>query len=223
MENRSLKTKRKEGEKMDGVRLACKYSWNCEKARALSMHKFDVSKLLLDFALGENYHTKITIERILQHLESFEFMEKIAKLSGRKTFDQEVVSFYWRGTPKIINDTTFCHNHTTLFDLLEYNLPIDKIMPELIDKCLIRAAEVIGVGEENITVEYWPVIKKDKLVFSDKPEVKTLKNILLKKTREGDIITTHFETIIEEITLKEAAMLNVITEEALNRFNAHYR
>lgn len=205
----------------EGLKLACRYSHCCEKAKTLSMHKFDVSEFLRDFANGKHENVK-TIKQIMEHLESFEFLRKIAEISGRDIFDSEVVSFYWKGTPVIISDTMLCHNHTTLADLLKYNLPIDKIMPELIDKCLIRAAEVIQVGEENITVKYWPVVKKDKLMFSDKPEVKTLKNIFLKKTKEG-LVTTHFETIIEEITPKEAAVLNVITEKALGCFNAHYK
>lgn len=205
---------------IDGLRLACRYGWNCEKAKALSMRKFDASEFLFNFAIGANQNAT-TIKKILEHLGSFEFLKKIAGLNEKDIFDHDVVSYYWKGSPDLKGGMELTHNFTTLFDLLEYNLPMGKIEPVLIDKCLIRNAEVIRMQNPELHIKYFPVVKYigTGLKLSQKNEEKKIDCIVRQKVKSGDIITMHFGTAVEIITPKEAKKLHNITQKALMEFN----
>mgnify|MGYP001608489550 FL=1 len=134
---------------MDGVRISCVYSWNCEKAKALG-----ASGILLDFA--KNLETDIQkIREALLSLEIGKFYRKIAEINSMSDiFDARIASYYWMGQPDLAGE--LWHNYTTLLPLLVVPFQFFKI--ELIDNCLVRTGEVVRVGDDDFVVRYHPLI-----------------------------------------------------------------
>lgn len=209
--NSSLK--RKEDERMEGVILAAKYSWNCEGARIKNC-----SQDLSNIATRKRKSSE-TATKMLSTLSSFEFYKALARNNGiDNPLDKRIVSYYWKGTPKLEGE--FWHNFTTLLPLIK--MPAEKINTDIINECLIHPAEIIGRGKNFIDVKYRPVTKnkkEDRLKINKDFAEKRIGNKMLKKNYVGCKITMHFSEAVEMITEEEQEELLQITEVSLKKFN----
>lgn len=208
MKIRSL-TKRKDGEKMDGLKLASMYSYNCENA-----HIYGFQQQLKDFAQKKTGDAK-KIRNCITKLESYKFYEIIAKINGMEDpFDQRIISYYWKGTPNLKGE--LWHNYTTFITILE--IPMESIFVKLVDECIVHPAKVIESSENSFLVKYFPAVKiKGKIILGAETE-KIVSNSLPCKAAPGDYITIHFSSAVEKINDKELKTLLFITERSLEKF-----
>jgi hydrogenase maturation factor len=211
MENRTL-TKRKDGEKMDGLKLASMYSYNCENA-----HLYGFSQQLKDFAEGKNADAR-KIRHCLTNLDGYKFCEIIAKTNKiEDPFDPRVISYYWKGIPDLRGE--LWHNYTTLIPILK--MPMQYIFADIVDKCFVQPAIVMGSSEKSFLVKYAPVIKTEiKLVIGEEIE-KTINGSLFFKATPGDFITIHYSSAIEKIDAEESHVLSQVINRSLEKFNAN--
>lgn len=207
------KSSLKRRDKMEGLKLAAKYSYVCEKARLL---KF--SNDLYDyFRHGKGEAERI--EKILKNLLSYDFYRRIAQLNHKEPFDEEVVSFYWKGNPELKGEE-WIHNASTLIPIIQ--IKMHQIVEELVDDCVVHPAKISDkISNREWWVIYQPItktLKKDKLTLGPKVEL-IVQNELDLDLKEGDWVTVHFRKVIEKISQKEADKLLKLTKEALKNFN----
>ena len=210
-QNRSLKRRKK----MEGLKLAAQYSYVCERARLLR-----VSEILKNFFQNNAGEAK-KIESILRGLASFNFYREIAYLNKKNFFDEEfdkgVISFYWKGSPKL-KGWRWIHNSSTLIPIIQ--LKMHHIIPEMVDDCLINPAQVVEKSFDDwYWVKYRPIIKtKEGLEINKEKEIK-VRNELRLALQKGDWVTIHLRRIIEKIKKDEAKRLLKLTKKILKRFN----
>jgi len=213
IKNRSL-TKRKRGEKMDGLKLASMYSYNCENA-----HRYGFSQQLKDFAEGKNSDAEKT-RYCLKNLDSYEFYEIIAKINGiENPFDPRVISYYWKGIPYLKGG--LWHNYATLIPILK--MPMELIFANMVDECFVHPAQVIESSENSFLIRYSPVVKTDKEIIIDMETEKIVKKPIFLKVTTGNYVTIHYSTAIEEIDVDEFKNFLRITNNSLKKFNARHR
>ena len=207
----------KGGNKMEGLKLAASYSWNCNTAKRLK-----VCEKLLGFILGKAKNSQIA-KKILTTLIPYRFYSAIAKaneISGE--FSPAVVSFYWRGWPKAFKsprpDTSFFHNHTVA--AIAYSQPLNKIDLYHMNECLAACGRIKKVGKNYFIVEYQPVVRKKNGLFIGKPTETKITNHLKLKAKTGDFISFHYANAAEIISPAEAERSTEITKEILQKFNA---
>lgn len=209
MATRSLKRRKK----MDGLKLAAKYSYVCERAKLLK-----ISETLRNF-FQHNIGNEKIIENILKGLASFDFYQKIAHLNKKNIFDEEVVAFYWKGSPKLKGEE-FIHNNSTLLPIIQ--LRMNQIVSELVDECVVHPARIVEKTHDDTKdywVEYRPIVKTNRgLKLGEKSEIRAVNELNL-ELKEGDWIAIHFRRIIETISRKEAQHLKRLTKKALKNFN----
>ena len=208
----TIKSSFKRRLKMEGLKLAARYSYVCEKARL-----FHFSDEMKDFFLS-NRDDKEKIESILKHLVSYNFYQKIAHLNKKEVFDKDVVSFYWKGSPKI-KGIQFIHNASTLIPIIQ--LKMRYIVEELVDDCVIHPAQIIKeYNNGDFLVKYQPIDKvANKLILADEAELLVRDDLKTCNLKTGDWITIHFKKIIEKISKEEADNLLKLTKEVLKSFN----
>lgn len=204
---RSLKRRNK----MEGLKLAARYSYVCERARLLKLA--DDLRNFFQYGMGDFQK----IENILKGLASYDFYRKIAHLNNRNVFDEEVVSFYWKGSPKL-KGWEYIHNGSTLVPIIR--LRMNLIEPELVDECIVHLAKVTeSCADGDFWVKYNPIIKTKKgLKLNGTIELK-VKNELGLELKKGDWVTIHFRRIIEKISKQEADNLLKLTKKNLTNFN----
>lgn len=205
---RSLKRRNK----MEGLKLASRYSYVCERARLLKLA--DDLRNFFQYGMGDVQK----IENILKGLASYDFYRKIAHLNNRDVFDEEVISFYWKGSPKL-KGWEYIHNGSTLVPIIR--LRMNLIEPELVDECVVHPARVTeSCTDGDFWVKYNPIIKTKKgLKLNGAIELK-VKNELGLELKKGDWVTIHFRRIIEKISKKEAEYLLNLTKKNLKNFNS---
>ena len=194
-----------------GIRLACKYSFNCQHANLL-----DATETLKKVSLGAEMHAD-DIKEILKKLDTYPFYKAIAKINNiDDPFDIRVISYYWRGTPKLKGN--LWHNFTTLLPIK--NLPMRHIDPNLIDDCLVHHAVITHSSPDKIIAKYFPVEKENKVLkISERAKSKEVKNIFFGKIKNGEIVTIHFSHIIEKIDVPSAITIDNLTRQSLKKFN----
>lgn len=211
------KNKIKGGDKMEGLKLAASYSWNCNTAKRLK-----VCEKLLGFILGKNEKNRMA-RKILEALIPYRFYSAIAKANEiSDEFSPEVVSFYWRGWPTTFKsprpDTGFFHNHTVA--AIAYSQPLEKIDLYHMNECLAAGGRIKKIGKNSFIVEYQPVVRKKNGLFLGKPTKTKITNHLKLKAKTGDFTSFHYANAAEIISPPEAKRLTEITEEILQNFNA---
>lgn len=207
----------KGGNKMEGLKLAASYSWNCNTAKRLK-----VCEKLLGFILGKNENSR-TARKILETLVPYKFYLTIAKTNNlSEKFSPAVVSFYWRGWPTALKsprpDTGFFHNHTVA--AIAYSQPLEKIELNHINECLAACGRIKRVEKKYFIIEYQPVTRKENGLFLGKPAKTKITNQLKLKAKTGDFASFHYANAAEIISPAEAKRLAEITEEILQNFNA---
>jgi hydrogenase maturation factor len=210
---RSLKRRDKMKQVIEGLKLAAKYSYICERARLMK-----VSNDFKRFIFEETNDYK-KIESILKSLISYDFYRRIAFANGVYPLDYDVVSFYWKGSPKLKGEE-FIHNASTLKPIIQIRM--HNIVEEMVDDCVVHPAKITSKISSN---EYWVVyhpvvktIKKDRLTLGSPREI-IVQNELGLDLKEGDWVTIHFRRIIEKISKEEAQNLLKLTKTALKDFN----
>jgi len=205
-----LFTKNKEN-KMNGLRLACIYSWNCEKACLLG-----VSNLLEKYAKG-NTTKEEKVKKIIARLETDPFYRQIAEDNKiEDPLDFSVVSSYWKGSPNLSGDIR--HNDTTLIPLLK--LPFEYIEADIIDDCMVHCGIVKEVEKDTMIVAYRPVVKKRNALMLGILTLKEIKKPINRASlEEDDLISFHFSVCAEKLTKEEFDRLYKITMISLNKFN----
>lgn len=200
---------------MDGVKMSCIYSWNCDRAKGSG-----VSGVLLNFAKNPKADIQ-KIREILLSLEIGKFYKKIAEANSiSDIFDAITVSYYWTGRPDLAGE--LWHNYTTLLPLLAVPFPLLKI--ELIDDCLVRSGEVIRVQDGGLAVRYRPLIKNETgLAVSGSFQEKNIGKEFEGCVVEGDLVTFHFSSFTGIIDFDNACILDKITERSLCKFNDEHR
>jgi len=196
---------------MDGLRLACVYSWNCEKARL-----FKVSDLLLDFAKSGRGDENL-IKKALALLDTDEFYQKIARDNFREgdMFNKRTVSSYWRGSPVLTG--SIWHNYTTIEPIIK--LPIEAIDADMINECLVHAGMVESVKDGVLEIKYRPIVKKEKELAIGSYARRSIDRVFPDSVSEGDLVAFHFFSSTEVISDNDAARLANITEFSLKKFN----
>lgn len=195
--------------KMEGLRLACMYSYKCENAE-----NFGISKILLNFILNPEKSKIDIIKKALKGLSSYKHYQNIAIVNETDFFDINVISFYWKGTP--ILKTEFWHNYTTLMPIS--SMPMGYVNSEIIDLCMVHPAEITEIKQNIFVIKYKPIIKtNNKLVVGNIVE-KEIENPFMLNYSIGDFVTTHFNIAIEKITTEEFTALENITRQALENF-----
>jgi hydrogenase maturation factor len=208
---------KKGGDKMNGLKLAASYSWNCNTAKRLR-----VCENLHDFILGKAKTEQIAKE-ILELLVPYKFYCAIAKANNlSEVFSPTVVSFYWRGWPKTFKspggETNFFHNHTVA--AIAYSQPLEKIDLKHMNECLASGGQIEKIGKNFFTVEYQPVVRqKDGLAFG-KTKIAKITNQLKLKAKKNNFISFHYGNAAEIISPTEANQLNETTQKILQKFNA---
>lgn len=207
----------KGGSKMNGLKLAASYSWNCNTAKRLK-----VCEKLHDFILGKTKNNQAA-KKILEVLVPYKFYLAIAKANNFSDgFSSEAISFYWRGWPKTFKSpsgkTNFFHNHTVA--AIAYSQPLEKIDLKHMNECLASCGQIKKTDKNRFVVEYQPVVrKKDGLVFG-KPKKIKITNQLKLKAQKDDFISFHYDNAAEIISPAEADQLNETTQKILQKFNA---
>ncbi|MBI5046082.1 MAG: hypothetical protein HZC14_03755 [Candidatus Niyogibacteria bacterium] len=200
---------------MDGIRMSCVYSWNCDKAKGLG-----VSDILLNFA--KNSETDVQkIQETLFLLEIGKFYKKIAEINSMSDpFDKRIVSYYWTGQPNLAGE--LWHNYTTLLPLLA--VPFSFLKIGLIDNCLARAGEVVRTGKGGLVARYRPLIKNETgLAISETFQEKNIEKVFGGPVKKGDLIIFHFSNFTGKINFHNAGILDKITKQSLNKFNAEHK
>jgi len=210
----------KEDKRMKGLRLASRYSCVCEHARL-----YRIARNLKLFATNGSAEEKII--QMLSMLDSKDYYDEIGQKNDiGDPFDIRIVSYYWRGVPKLKGD--LWHNFTVLLPIIK--LHISHIQPEMVDDCLVHWAKVVEVNGSKINVEYHPMeVKDNKLIVGDKHIRKDVESLMTHMPKVGDLVTIHFSTAVESLEPRDANILLSITRRSLKKFNslresnAHYR
>ena len=202
---------KKEG-KVEGLRLACRYSLNCENARPFR-------KKIRDFLIGKQEPMETEeIKVILSKLDSYKYYLAISKMNRIiNPLDRIVVSHYWKGTPRLSGN--LWHNYTTLIPIL--NMPAGLIKTEIVDECLVHPAKIKEKDGNILTVRY-PRISKTRNGL-ELPKKRFYEKEVLDFTGEdvkkGDYVTIHFSTAVEKINADEFKNLLKTTYLSLKVFN----
>jgi len=213
---KNKKTERKGGEKMDknGLRLAARFSWNCETAKSKDVA---ISEDLKDF-IKKSQNGETLIKEKLANLKTFGHYKNIACLNRvENIFDARVVSSYWLGYPEMKGN--IYHNYTTLEPILK--IQMDIIHPETINECFVHAAKVTGIKKDSLVVEYRPVVKNDNKLVLSNPRAKEVKNTFaIKRIWKGCHVAIHFSDTVGILNSEELEVLRKITLQSLVRFNS---
>lgn len=195
---------------MNGLKLASRYSFNCEGAK-----RFKARDILFQCALnGSN----IKLARIvLEKLETYPYYQQIAKAHGLEIFDIRVISHYWLFQEPNLSDGLH-HNFTTLLPIAR--LPVSAIDVKIARECFVLPARVLRVSHDSIDVETHSIIKSaNALKLSHAPINSRVKNPYGLQLARGAIITVHFSDAIELIDEIAFNRLIDATHASLIRFH----
>ena len=199
-------------EKTKGLKLACRYSFPCERAVFCLF-----SKKLFDFARGEDGDVEI-VKKMLEKLSSYlDYFDIAQKNKIKNLFDERVVSYYWKGAPVLKGECW--HNFTTLLPIKK--MPVELIDGRVVENCLVNVAQVVAMGKGGLCVKYHPISKKDdKLCLSDDFVYGNVDNGFGLEVKSDDFVTIHFSKVIEIATEEDFDNMREITKRSLEKFNA---
>lgn len=209
----------------NALKIACAYSWNCEKSRT-----YGISDDLYNFL--KTGIKEITLERIneikekLKILDTYKIYCEIRDCFYKdlEPFSVSVVLYHWAFGSR----TKFFRNYTVLSPIL--NLPFGNIDIESLEKCFVIPAKVIKKDVNNLTVIYKGIYKneltnelnvynrftKERTVMDNVIEFSDFSKIDVK---ENDLVVIHFDNAVEILTPPTFIYLNKLLKDSLAKFN----
>lgn len=198
---------------MEGIKLACLYSYGCQQVK-----RKGVGEYLLNF-LGTQKPKKKErdfIIKILKDLQSYTGYCHIKGLKKQKNpFTENTVRAYWLGDRRSETNKSN-HNLTTLekFKSIKTNEHLlDWIMKEMLD-CAISFGEVIKVDSKKAEILNHRLLLKDGRIIFGK-ETREVDTIFISKLKKGDLVSIHWCIARERISQDQAENIRDITLEAL--------
>lgn len=200
---------------MNGLRLACLYSFKCERAT-----KLGINDQLLDYVQNyKNYSRslvkKVLITSLLKQLISYQGYQGIAGLLGKgdDCFEKRIIRAYWLGDKKLEH---FNHNSAVLESFNTINA--DEHMPVLMAEekldCGISFGEVIEISSEKAKVSNQRLLYKKGRVFWGE-ETREIDTMFVPNLKKGDLVSVHRAIAREKISKNRAKTLENITRKAL--------
>lgn len=209
----------------EALKIACAYSWNCEKSKI-----YGISNDLYDFLkteIKEMTTEKINeIKKKLKILDTYKIYCEIRDYfyKDMEPFSVSVVLEHWKLGSRI----KFFHNYTVLLPIL--NLPFQNIDIELLEKCFIIPAKVIKKESNNLMVIYKGMYKneltnelnihsrftKKRMVIDN---VVKSEDFSKAEIRENDLVVIHFDSAIEILAHPFFTYLNKLLKSSLIKFN----
>lgn len=227
---------------MDGVRLACIYSFGCPEIDTLE------SSTVLSFINDprKRKNERDMVRDLLEKLDPFLFYRLIAGVVGKRSvFDRSVVRAHWLGDSglkpidpsdiRLIKGTINLHQAARIARLMDakphHNFAVLQVISEairsragfspgfLIDTvdCLVLPAKVIAADEKITASSLRLVIKEG--TFSLSCEHKEVERGFVGDVSPGDYISLHLGIGRQKITKEQAMDLLALTREAVDFFN----
>lgn len=198
---------------MNGIRLACLYSYGCQQ-----VERKKVGKYLLSFLRTQKPKKKERdfIIKILKDLQSYIGYCHIKGLKKQKNpFTENTIRAYWLGD-RSLETNNFNHNLTTLEKFksirISEHLP-DWIIEGMLD-CAISFGKVTKVFLDKAEVSNHRLLYEDgKVVF--KTKTKDIDTIFIDNLEKGDLISIHWAIAREKISQDQAESLKIVTLKVL--------
>ena len=199
---------------MNGLKLACLYSYKCERATNLKINDY-----LLGYLNNPNPGRKERnfIISLLKNLVSYYGYQGISELIGKRggCFTERIVRAYWLGNKKL----TFAHfNHNV--SVLERFVVINadehlsaQTATDILD-CAVSFGEVLKVDQKRIKILNRRFLyKTGKIIFGE--ETREIDTGFPSALKKGDIVSVHRAIAREKISKFQARTLEDISFEAL--------
>jgi len=196
---------------MDGLKLACLYSYGCTRATGLG-----VNDQLLRYIKKRDFD----VSPIIKKLFSFPRYQMISQMIGSDDcFNERVLRVYWLGDGRDnLPYIFFTHNFSTLAKFRDINsdehLPA-LILYEMLD-CAVSFGRILAIDDANKrarVVNQRLLYQSGKVVWGEK--VRKVSTIFIKNPKKGDIVSIHLAIAREKISRRQAETLKNITLETL--------
>lgn len=202
---------------MKGIRIACLYSYGCERATSLG-----INNQLFEYIQNRNLNLekKDLIVSMVKKLLSYPGYQKISALTKRgNCFAEKVVKGYWL-SDKNLERVDLTHNFATLEKFKA--ISADQHLPAWIVKkmldCAISFGEVIKVDREKAEVSNRRLLFKEGEVVLGK-ETREVDTKFVDSLKEGDLVSIHLGIAREKISKVQAKTLENMTLKALGVFH----
>ena len=194
---------------MDGIQIACLYSWGCQTTKILN-----VENALSDFlkkpypAPDETNH----IAAILEKLEPQSAYRRNGILNKRDDFlNEHLIRGYWLGnfiSANVIIETTQTHNYQVL-EKIKRLKDKNELKKEAIEKlldCFVTVGLIIEANSDNLSVFHLKLLVEDGEIILGRQRENISKGFL-SGVKRGDWVTTHVGSGREKISLEQAKTL----------------
>lgn len=214
-----------ESTSIEGTKLACMFSWDCQTARKREINS-QLTKFIIDPQNPEE------MQQILQGLASYYGYVQLAAKYGLDPFAMEVVSAYWLGNKQL--DEVFrqrggdkgidfpYHNYHVLAKFRPSRLNSHLLLRifRLIAECTVQTALVVEIRRLDYRVIYQPINwSKEKGFHFGNLIRRDIKRGLLGEARIDDIIVFHFSSariVVNEATRANLLRYTQLTFDSLN-------
>ncbi|MGB9743226.1 MAG: DUF6390 family protein [Minisyncoccales bacterium] len=212
--------------KRNGVELAARYSYGaCLKAKELEICAL-LAALLQSKSSKSDKITKQLKARLI-YLKPFFYYVKIAtKCQIKDPFSWPVIKAYWLGNElldRFLTPNLPHHNLVILNDaeIFSQHFGWPAILANL-NSCKISVGKVKEIKNDKLRVQIALLISNQKKIFKEECDL-IMKKGLLKKVREGDLVSFHWGEGREILDRNEVEYLNVVDELLIEKLNQKER
>jgi len=190
---------------MQGLKLACLYSYGCTRAIALNMNR-KLAVFLKNKKPSQSEINLIITE--IMRLNSFKGYQAIAKTLNKEPFEKEIVIGYWLGSDNH-NLERLNHNFITVTKLktiLKSNCLVDEVINTMLG-CAISFGRIIELGLKRARICGSGFLYKDASIVFEEKQNKSIAIDFLPKAKNGDLVSIHFGKAREKISQKQTEIL----------------
>ncbi len=177
---------------MDGLRLACLYSYDCQAVKLL----LDANQNLFDFIHNPNLN-KASVLPFLKKLVPYPIYCSIAASKKKDCFDEEVVRTYW-----------FEHHNEYVLQKIKDIKHLSDMAVNLLLNCAVSFGKVSG----KIVICKTLIYKRGRIIVAERERKIEMGFVDVKN---GDLISVHLGIAREKIFENQARIIENTTSEAL--------
>jgi len=204
---------------MEGIRIACLYSYGCNKTTLLGVNP----KLLAFVSNPKPGKDEVSeICSILNKLIPYPAYRSLANIAGQgDCFDESIVRVYWFGNQCLASRQghRLNHNQWALNKVKEIRNQhgLTEKATNLVLDCTISWGEVVSKNKTKLRVKNHRFLCQRRKIFFGEQE-REIEVGFIKKVRPGNLISIHLGIARERISKAQAGTLKQTTLEALRIF-----
>lgn len=170
-------------------------------------------KILSGYLSGEDVSEK-DVRKVLEGFEgAYPYYKRIAESNGiDDPFDEKVVRAYWTGN-ELLDKTENAHHSYHVYVVGSVTGRIE-LKGKLLDICRVSWGKVLKIEDNKVIVKYQPI--KDNVLVDFVEKSFLWRKEYVPKIEIGDIVSCHWNYVVEVISQQDVKNLKKYTNLTLN-------